>query len=94
MALPKNGRSDARPIQLRDIPGFVPMLLAACADPSMKAQLEALVNLPADKREAGLRRLLDHLRERRAPRQLTDTITCLLDDEIAQKVKDALRRCS
>ena len=69
------------------------MLLAACADPSMKAQLEAIVDLPADKRELGLHRLLDHLRERRAPRQLTDTLTCLLDDEIAQKVKDSLRRC-
>ena len=69
------------------------MLLAACADPAMKSQLEAIVDLPADKREVGLRRLLDHLRERRAPRQLTDTMTCLLDDEIAQKVKDSLRRC-
>ena len=92
MALPNDG-SDARPIQLRDIPGFVPMLLAACADSAMKAQLVAIVDLPADKREVGLRRLLDHLRERRAPRQLTDTMTCLLDDEIAHKVKDALRRC-
>ena len=83
-----------RPSRLGDVEGFVQMMLGACRDPAMKAQLEAIVNLSPGNREVGLRRLLDDLRERRAPAHLLDAMTCLLDDEISQKVKEALHRCS
>ena len=93
MVKPNEDRNRARPIKVRDVEGFIPMLLAACGDAAMKAQLETIVNLPSDEREVGLRQLLNHLRERRAPPYLRDALTCLLDDEIARNVKEALRRC-
>ena len=93
MTPPDEEGNGGPPMRFRDVEGLIPLLLAACGDPAMKAQLETIIDLPADKREVGLRRLIDHLRERRAPAQLTDAIICLLDDGLVRKVKEALRRC-
>ena len=85
--------SPDRPSRVGEVEGFVQMMLAACRDPTMKAKLLRIVDLPPGSREIGVRRLLSELRERRAPAHLTDAMICLLDEEIAHKVKEALRRC-
>ena len=84
----------SNPITFGEVEGFIDMLLAACEDKSMNATLEMLLSQPDVKRKAIVHRLLDHCREREAPKKLVEAIGCLLDDAVAEKAYEVIYHCS
>lgn len=79
--------------KLTDIDGFVNMLAAACESAEMNATLERVLSLPDEKRKVLLKEIIETLRNRRAPAELTDAFICLQDDAIAEKAYEALYKC-
>lgn len=79
--------------KLTDIDGFVNMLAAACESAEMNSTLERVLSLPDEKRKVLLKEIIETLRNRRAPAELTDAFICLQDDAIAEKAYEALYKC-
>lgn len=77
-----------------EVEGFINMLLAACEDRSMNDTLEMLLSQPDEKRRAIVHRLLDRLKERKAPPALVDAMACLLDDDTAEKAYQVIFHCA
>ena len=77
-----------------DVEGFINMLLAACEDQRMNETLQILLSQPDDRRRVIVGRLLERLRDRRAPQSLIDAMACLLDDEAAEKAYAVIYRCA
>jgi hypothetical protein len=77
-----------------EVEGFINMLLAACEDASMNETLEMLLSQPDDRRRAIVAKLLDRLRERKAPQNLVEAMACLLDDDVAEKAYAAIHECA
>ena len=82
------------PLTFGEVEGFINMLLAACEDRSMNDTLEMLLSQPDEKRRAIVHRLLDRLKERKAPPTLIDAMACLLDDEAAEKAYQVIFQCA
>jgi hypothetical protein len=76
-----------------EVDGFIDMLLAACEDKEMNETLEILLSQPDEARRGMVHRLLDHCRERRAPKKLIEAIGCLLDDAVAEKAYEVIYPC-
>jgi len=83
----------SNPITFGEVDGFIDMLLAACEDQRMNATLEMLLAQPDVKRKAIVHRLLDRLKEKRAPPALIDAMACLLDDTAAEKAYEVIFQC-
>lgn len=84
---------EGAPRTFGEIEGFIDMLLAACEDRSMNDTLEMLLSQPDAKRRAIVLRLLDRMKERKAPPALVDAMACLLDDDAAEKAYQVIFRC-
>ena len=76
------------------IEGFINMLLAACEDQRMNETLQILLAQPNERRKAIVHRLLERLRERKAPHALIEAMACLLDDDAAEKAYQAIYHCA
>lgn len=77
-----------------EVDGFITMLLAACEDRGMNDTLELLLSQPDARRRAIVRRLLEQLREKRAPKELLDALACLLDDKVAERAYEVIFQCA
>ena len=86
--------SSPAPKTFGQVDGFIDMLLAACEDKGMNDTLEMLLSQPDDRRKAIVYRVLDQLREKKAPAMLVEAIACLLDDEVAEKAYAAIHDCA
>ena len=82
-----------RPPRFGEVDGFIDMLLAACESKEMNETLEILLSQPNEARRGMVHRLLEHCRERKAPRKLIEAIGCLLDDTAAEKAYEVIYRC-
>lgn len=76
-----------------DVEGFINLMLVACEDATINSTLQDLLSLPHDTRKAAVYKLVAHLRARAALPELIDAITCLLDDEVAEKAFQTIYRC-
>ena len=76
-----------------EIDGFINMLLAACEDSNIYESLEILLTKPDQQRKDGISRILKYLQIRRAPDELIEAISCLENDEIAEKAYEFIYRC-
>jgi hypothetical protein len=76
-----------------EVDGFIDMLLAACEDKEMNQTLEILLSQPDEARRGMVHRLLDHCRERKAPKKLIEAIGCLLDDAVAERAYEVIYQC-
>jgi hypothetical protein len=77
-----------------DVDGFIDMLLAACEDRTMNETLEMLLSQPDQRRKEIVYRLLDRLKERKAPAALIDAMACLLDDAAAERAYEVIFQCA
>jgi hypothetical protein len=84
---------EGAPRTFGEVEGFIDMLLAACEDRSMNDTLEMLLSQPDAKRRAIVHRLLDRLKQRKAPPALVDAMACLLDDAAAEKAYQVIFNC-
>ena len=82
--MPQSQRSN------REIDGLVSLLLTACDDAGMRETLEKLLSLPDNTRRDFLALTLDQLRKSRAPAQLTQALSCVLDDQIAERACEVI----
>jgi hypothetical protein len=85
--------SSAAPKTFGQVDGFIDMLLAACQDKGMNDTLEMLLSQPDERRKAIVYRVLDQLREKKAPAMLVEAMTCLLDDDAAEKAYEVIFQC-
>jgi len=85
--------SSTVPKTFGQVDGFIDMLLAACEDKGMNDTLEMLLSQPDDRRKAIVYRVLDQLREKKAPAMLVEAIACLLDDDAAEKAYEVIFQC-
>ena len=76
-----------------DVDGFINLMLVACEDATINSTLQDLLSLPNDARIAAVYTLVAHLRASAALPGLIDAITCLLDDDLAEKAFQAIYRC-
>jgi hypothetical protein len=84
---------EGAPRTFGEVEGFIDMLLAACEDRSMNDTLEMLLSQPDARRRAIVHRLLDRMKERKAPPALVDAMACLLDDVAAEKAYQVIFNC-
>ena len=68
-------------------------MLVACEDATINSTLQDLLSLPNETRKAAVYKLVAHLRATAALPELIDAITCLLDDDLAEKAFQAIYRC-
>ena len=77
-----------------EIDGFISMLRAACEDKYMNDTLERLLSQPDKKRKQIVLKLVEDLSHKQAPSTLIEAISCLVDDEIAEKAYEVIYQCS
>jgi hypothetical protein len=70
---------------------FVTLILAAREDAAMSATLEAILALPPSQRRSFINTLTADMKKRAAPADFIEAIAYLQDDEVAQKVREALK---
>jgi len=73
-----------------DNASFVTMILAAREDPAIRETLEVILALPASQRRSCITTLTADMKKRAAPADFIEAIAYLQDDEVAQKVREAL----
>ena len=83
----------AIPRTYADVQGFINLMLVACEDATINSTLQELLSLPNDTRKAAVYKLLERLRASAALPELIDAITCLLDDEVAEKAYQSIYKC-
>ena len=81
------------PKTFAEVDGFIDMLLAACQDKNMNDTLEMLLSQPDHLRKGIVHRVLEQLRQKKAPQRLIEAITCLLDDAAAEKAYEVIFQC-
>jgi len=90
----EEGHGVDKPITFGEIDSFITMLLAACEDRGMNDTLEMLLSQPDAVRKSVVSRLLDRLRETGGPQSLIEALTCLLDDQVAEKAYEVIFKCA
>lgn len=83
----------AIPRTYADVQGFINLMLVACEDSTVNSTLQELLSLPNDTRKAAVYKLVERLRASAALPDLIDAITCLLDDDVAEKAYQAIYKC-
>lgn len=81
------------PRSVGEIDGFVTMLAAACENDKIHEQLERLLSMPDQKRQALVHAWIRDLLIAEAPRDFVEAITCLLDDCVAEKAYEVIFKC-
>ena len=70
---------------------FIALIQAATEDRSIRTKIVAIARLDPFNRESVINTTIQTLALRRAPRELTEAISALKDDDIAQKVIEILK---
>ena len=76
-----------------DFDAFIDMLRAACDDKPMNDQLERLLSMPDDKRQALVRKWVNDMVTVKAPQDLIEAVACLVDDKVAEKAYEVIYAC-
>lgn len=76
-----------------DVRGFINLMWVACEDAKINSTVQDLLSLPNGTRQAAVCKLVAHLRLTAALPELIDAITCLLDDELAEKAFQTIYHC-
>ena len=79
-----------QPESVGDNASFVTMILAAREDAAMNEILDAILALPPSQRKALINTLTADMKKNAAPAEFIEAIAYLQDDEVAQKVREAL----
>lgn len=79
---------------VRDDDTFVTLIQAAQGDPSLKRQLIAVLSLDKSQRDVALRLFLDEMRQKGTSKEILDTASNLLSEDVANVVLDLLRQDS
>ncbi len=66
------------------------MILAAREDAAMNETLEAILALPLSQRKSLINTLTADMKKKAAPAEFIEAIAYLQEDEVAQKVREAL----
>lgn len=83
----------AAPTSVAEIDGFITMLEVACRDEKVHGQLERLLSMPDEKRQALVHAWVNDLLIAKAPAHFTQAIACLLDDQVAEKAYEVIFQC-
>ena len=81
-----------RPGSVGDNDRFVTMILAAREDATMNATLKAILALPPALRQSFITALIVDMEKNAAPADFIEAVASLQDDEVAQKVREALEQ--
>jgi hypothetical protein len=81
------------PRSVAEIDSFITMLEVACRDEKVHGQLERLLSMPDEKRQALVRAWVNDLLVAMAPANFTQAIACLLDDKVAEKAYEVIFHC-
>ena len=76
-----------------DFDTFIGMLHAACENKPMNDQLEKLLSMPDDRRQALVRKWVNDMVTAKAPQDLIEAVACLIDDKIAEKAYEVIYSC-
>ena len=76
-----------------EIEGFAGLLMTACEQSDAHSTLETILSLPDEKRQSLLQTLTSNLRDKGAPKELTDAFVCLMDNDVAEKVYAYIHKC-
>ena len=76
-----------------EIEGFAGLLMTACEQSDTYNTLETILSLSDERRQSMLRELISVLRDKGAPKELTDAFVCLMDNDVAEKVYVYLHKC-
>ena len=76
-----------------EIEGFAGLLMTACDQSDAHSTLETILSLPDEKRQSLLQTLTANLRDKGAPKELTDAFVCLMDNDVAEKVYVYIHKC-
>jgi hypothetical protein len=76
-----------------EIEGFAGLLMTACEQSDTYNTLETILSMSDERRQSLLRKLISDLRDKSAPKELTDALVCLMDNEVAEKVYVYIHRC-
>ena len=76
-----------------EIEGFISLLRSACDDRNVNAALEKLLSLPDFERRTLVNNWVSDLLIKKAPREFTEAIACLLDDAVAEKAYEVIYQC-
>jgi cytochrome b561 len=83
----------AAPKTVGAIDTFITMLRTACDDRTVYEQLEYLLSMPDQKRQALIHAWVSDMLIKEAPKDFIQAIACLQDDEIAEKAYQAIFNC-
>jgi hypothetical protein len=75
-----------------DNEAFVTLIRVAQKDAGIRKQLQAILAQPAFHRKSLLNTFITDMRFRSAPAEFVAAITCLLDDEVAEKVHEMINK--
>lgn len=81
------------PRSVAEVDSFIPMLRAACEDPTMNRTLEKLLSQPDPRRRDMVRWLVDDMTAQRAPATLVQAVACLMDDTVAEQAYAVIYAC-
>ena len=76
-----------------EIDGFINLLRAACEDQKVNAALQKLLSMPDEGRRAFVHNWVSDLLIKKAPKDFTEAIACLLDDAVAEKAYEVIFQC-
>jgi hypothetical protein len=79
-----------QPGSVGDNASFVTMVLAARENAAMNETLKAILALPLSQRKSLINTLIADMKKKAAPADFIEAIAYLLDDEVAQKVRETL----
>ena len=77
-----------------EVDGFINMLRAACEDKIMNTTLENILSQPDKKRKQLVLMLVKKLNNEKAPQELVEAISCLIDNAIAEKAYEVIYQCA
>ena len=83
----------ASSITYADVQGFINLLMVACEDATINSTLQKLLSQPDSARKVAVLMLVERLRASAALPDLIEAITCLLDDDVAEKAFQAIYKC-
>ena len=67
--------------------------MTACEQSDTYNTLETILSLSDERRQFMLRKLISDLRDKGAPKELTDALVCLMDNDVAEKVYVYIHKC-
>ena len=81
------------PRTVGEIETFVTMLKVACEDDTVNRQLQRVLSMPDNKRQAVIHSWVSDLLIAEAPQDFIQAIACLLDDAVAEEAYEVIYQC-